>query len=92
MRYYRADMASTPAVRVATTAQLFDDDEEACDGCGDLLDEPHDDEEEPTRYEGALLWVRGDTRREERRLLCPACAQAIGVTARTRWAEEEEEG
>ncbi len=81
-------------VSVGHTAQLFGNDEAACDACGDPIDlaAPDDDETLAMRGEGALLWWRDGHFREEKRPLCPSCAAAIGMTALSRWASEEDEG
>jgi hypothetical protein len=83
-----------PEVRVGHSAQLFEEDPATCDACGETLDPvlPSDDDSFELRGEGALLWWRGDSFREEKRPLCPSCAAAIGMTALSRWAIEEEEG
>jgi hypothetical protein len=41
---------------------------------------------------GLLVFVRAGETVYEEPPLCGACSLAIGVTAITRWAEEEEEG
>jgi hypothetical protein len=41
---------------------------------------------------GLLVFVRGGETVYEEPPLCTHCSLAIGVTAITRWAEEEEEG
>ena len=84
-------------VRVGHTAQLFGDEEATCDACAEPLDlTPADDDPDAAahtmRGEGALLWWRDGHFREEKRPLCPSCAAAIGMTALSRWASEEDEG
>lgn len=87
-------MSASPRVRVASTAELFEPEETACDACGDVLDTLSESEEDThaPRGEGALLWFRDGVLREEKRPLCPSCAAAIGMTALSRWAIEEDEG
>lgn len=41
---------------------------------------------------GMYLWVRQGEVRRETVPLCSRCGTAVGVTALTRWAIEEEEG
>jgi hypothetical protein len=48
-------------------------------------------EGEPAGF-GFLLFVRGERRIVERPPLCERCAHAIGITALSRFIEEEEEG
>ena len=55
-----------------------------CDVCGEILSS------EATT--GLLVFVRGGETIYEEPPLCSSCSLAIGVTAITRWAEEEEEG
>jgi hypothetical protein len=55
-----------------------------CDVCGEAVDG------ETTG--GLLVFVRGGETVYEEPPLCPNCSLAIGVTAISRWAEEEEEG
>jgi hypothetical protein len=78
---------------VASSSDLFRDGAPTCDACGDelRLDSDDDDDHAPGG-EGALLWWRDGRLREEKRPLCPPCAAAIGLTALTRWAIEEEGG
>ena len=87
----RCGEMTQPSVRVGSTSQLFVDDEPSCDACGESL-AAAPDEDGPPRGEGALLWFRDGTFREEKRPLCPSCAATIGMTALSRWASEEDEG
>jgi hypothetical protein len=78
---------------VASSRELFRDTAPACDACGDELQPSSDDDLAHAPVgEGALLWWRDGRLREEKRPLCPPCAAAIGLTALTRWAIEEEGG
>lgn len=86
---------SQPEVRVGSTAQLFEPEESSCDACGEPLDAAVEDDDHESYVpagEGALLWFRDGVVREEKRPLCAACAAAIGMTALSRWATEEDEG
>jgi hypothetical protein len=55
-----------------------------CDVCGEPV--------EGDAGSGLLVFVRGGETVYEEPPLCAHCSLAIGVTAITRWAEEEEEG
>lgn len=76
---------------MASSSELFREGAPTCDACGDELRAERDDDLAPGG-EGALLWWRDGRLREEKRPLCPPCAAAIGLTALTRWAIEEEGG
>ena len=62
-----------------------DDKERACHACDTPL------EGEPGGR-GLFMWSRGDELRFEEPILCDRCAVAIGMTALSTWAVEEEEG
>ena len=55
-----------------------------CNVCGEIVS--------PDATTGLLVFVRGGETVYEEPPLCGSCSLAIGVTAITRWAEEEEEG
>lgn len=84
--------ARTPGLRVASSSQLFGESTPRCDACGDDLPTGAPDDDESPTGEGALLWWRDGRIREEKRPLCGPCAAAIGLTALSRWAIEEEGG
>jgi len=85
--------ASQARVHVGSTAELYEPEETSCDACGEPLELSQDqDDDLAPRGEGALLWFRDGVVREEKRPLCPSCAAAIGMTALSRWATEEDEG
>lgn len=77
---------------MASSSELFREGAPTCDACGDELRADSDDDDHAPVGEGALLWWRDGRLREEKRPLCPPCAAAIGLTALTRWAIEEEGG
>ncbi len=56
-----------------------------CDVCGEAVAEGE-------ASSGLLLWFRGAEVRAEEPVLCPKCSTAIGMTALSIWAGEEEEG
>jgi hypothetical protein len=60
-------------------------EERACHACDAPL------EGEPGGR-GLFMWSRGDELRFEEPSLCDRCAVAIGMTALSTWAVEEEEG
>ena len=75
----------------ASHSILFDEGDERCSVCSELL-EAEDDEGTEIRGRGLLVWTRGEERRYEEPHLCPSCASAIGVSALQRWEIEEDEG
>jgi hypothetical protein len=83
--------APSPEVISATHEALYDEEGSRCEICGCELADDDDDGDGPGK--GALVWVRGDERREQETLLCATCATTVGVTALRAWeAEEDEEG
>jgi len=78
---------------VASHEALFHQSEALeCDACGMPLS-ADDDGGFALPGKGLFVWTRGaDHVRYEEPPLCPHCATAIGVSALTRWAIEEEEG
>lgn len=83
---------ASPEVISATHEALYDDEATRCEICGCEL-AADDDDELGGAGKGALVWVRGDERREQEAPLCATCATTVGVTALRAWeAEEDEEG
>jgi hypothetical protein len=77
----------------ASHSILFDDGDERCSVCSELLEaEDAADSGAEVRGRGLLVWTRGEERRYEEPELCPSCAAAIGVSALQRWEIEEDEG
>jgi hypothetical protein len=78
----------------ASHSILFEDSDERCSVCSEVLDPENEDDDEGTeiRGSGLLVWARGEERRYEEPQLCPSCAAAIGVSALQRWEIEEDEG
>jgi hypothetical protein len=77
----------------ASHSILFDDGDERCSVCSELLEaEEPGAESTEIRGSGLLVWTRGEERRYEEPQLCPSCAAAIGVSALQRWEIEEDEG
>lgn len=69
----------------ATHEALYSEAGTTCDGCGASL-------ESPRRATGpALLWVRGDARELEQRMLCDLCAATVGISWMRAAAESEGE-
>ncbi|MBX3262977.1 MAG: hypothetical protein KIS78_22055 [Labilithrix sp.] len=75
----------------ASHAILFEEGDERCSVCSELL-EAEDEDGPELRGRGLLVWARGEERRYEEPHLCPSCASAIGVSALQRWEIEEDEG
>lgn len=84
---------SSGTFAVASHDALFHQEAKAeCDACG-LPFAADDDDGFALSGKGLFVWTRGaDHVRYEEPPLCPHCATAIGVSALTRWAIEEEEG
>jgi len=58
-----------------------------CEACDTAIANPDDAER------GEFVWTRGDDRRAEPSMLCPACATAVGLSMHRRWQiEDDEEG
>jgi len=67
----------------------------SCDVCGEFVSPDATSLGSRTRgcaSTGLLVFVRAGETVYEEPPLCGSCSLAIGVTAITRWAEEEEEG
>ncbi|MBX3213053.1 MAG: hypothetical protein KF850_13540 [Labilithrix sp.] len=76
----------------ASHSILFEEGDERCSVCAELLEADDDDDGPEVRGRGLLVWARGEERRYEEPHLCPSCASAIGVSALQRWEIEEDEG
>ncbi|MBX3198066.1 MAG: hypothetical protein KF894_07965 [Labilithrix sp.] len=76
----------------ASHSILFEEGDERCSVCAELLEADDDDDGPEVRGRGLLVWARGEERRYEEPHLCPGCASAIGVSALQRWEIEEDEG
>jgi len=66
--------------------------DDACDVCGEHVDEDDDDAGHAVAGHGLYVWTRGEETRREEPPLCPSCAAALGLTALARWEIDEEEG
>lgn len=89
-----SDPPPRPEDEVCVTAShdaLFEDEGERCEMCGCEL-APGEDSGEHPAGRAALVWVRGEERREQEAPLCPECATTVGVTALRAWEVEEDEG
>ncbi len=64
-----------------------------CDICSVQLSRAESDAPPyAVRGEALYAWTRGDEHRREEPPLCADCAAAIGISALTRWAMEEDDG
>jgi hypothetical protein len=66
--------------------------DDACDVCGEHVDDDDDDAGHAVAGHGLYVWTRGEETRREEPPLCPSCAAALGLTALARWEIDEEEG